>query len=144
MSPTIQEMRQAEPIDFVAAWAHVMHNPSPLKHAMEITKMYPVPADISDPTFYTPEHGEIVWHRARDISNPTAMRDLKGYLYDRGVMLPPEVSAAWAQIMEHSQWSQVVREAFEEVLAELQEAPNLAGAVDLMDRVAKALQARVE
>ena len=125
----MDDLQVATPRQIVEAWAgSAMYNSKPAEHARTLMAAYPPPDDLVDPIFTTPEgpDREQVWHRARDITSVTAMTDLKGYLHDRGLCLPPEVGAAWSRILERQQWAQEVRE---EIEASITKAIELATSV---------------
>ena len=125
MASEIRDLQIAPPMAIVEAWiGGVMHGehpggPSARERALHLMKAYPVPADMDDPTFVTPDGPDrsMVWHRAREISNPRAMHDLQVYLHERGLCLPPDVMFAWARTSEKAQWAREIRDAVNDVIA---------------------------
>jgi hypothetical protein len=107
----IEDLRVAEPVEIIEAWrCGVMHMEGDHRAARNLVAAYPVPEEIDDPTFGTPDGPDRtwVWHRAREISNPAAMLDMQKYLHARGLCLPPEVMHAWARTTERLQWVQEI------------------------------------
>lgn len=121
----MHDPKVATPAQIVEAWCGaVMNSPDPHTQARNTLQAYPLPADVDDPIFVTPEGPKrgMVWHRAREISSARAMHDLQVYLHERGLCLPPEVMFAWARTTERNQWAKEIRDTVNEVIAEHIEA----------------------